>query len=230
MAASLLRPPRIGKVAVVVGGDARLKREDVVDPVDRELFGNGPSMRCLVVTSSRGTSGWVWLTTVISWISTAVCSSWMSTVPVWPGQHLHPVDLGGLVADERGPDGNGARRDVVDEVVALGVREGVERRPHDEHLGVGDGGAGLIAHPAFDLTGRALGQERARSQGQPDCREREYSRSACEGADTALLHGYVLQRREPAGTAIWSGEGTLLPSRLIGLRWDVTAVGVLPAY
>ena len=42
-----------------------------------------PSIRCLVVTSSRGTSGWVWLTTVISWISTAVCSSWMSTVPVW---------------------------------------------------------------------------------------------------------------------------------------------------
>ena len=105
--------------------------------------------------------------------------------PRLPGQHLHPVHLGGLVADERGPDGNGARRDVVDEVVALGVREGVERRPHDEHLGVGDGGAGLIAHPAFDLTGRALAEERARSQGQPDRRERDESRGACEGADTA---------------------------------------------
>jgi hypothetical protein len=53
-------------------------------------------MRCLVVTSSRGTSGWVWLTTVISWISTAVCSSWTSTVPVWPASTFTPstwVDL-----------------------------------------------------------------------------------------------------------------------------------------
>ena len=57
---------------------------------------NWPSTRCLVVTSSRGTSGWVWLTTVISWISTAVCSSWTSTVPVWPASTFTPstwVDL-----------------------------------------------------------------------------------------------------------------------------------------
>ena len=57
----------------------------------------------------------------------------------------------------------------------------------------------LVAHPAFDLTSR-LGQERTRSQHRRDCRERETSRNASEGADTALLHEVVLQRREPAGS------------------------------
>ncbi len=60
------------------------------------FFTTSPSSRCRVVTSSRGTSGWVWLTTVISWISTAVCSSWMSTVLVWPANTFTPstsVDL-----------------------------------------------------------------------------------------------------------------------------------------
>ena len=32
------------------------------------LLVNSPSIRCFVVTSSRGTSGCVWVTTVISWI------------------------------------------------------------------------------------------------------------------------------------------------------------------
>ena len=159
---------------------------------------NSPSTRCLVVTSSRGTSGWVWVTTVISWISTAVCSSWTSTVIGLAGQHLHAFHLGRLVPDEGGADRDRAGGNVVDEVVALGVGEGVERRPHDVHLGVGDGRARLVAHPAFDLTSRALGEERARSQTQRDCRVRDDSRNACEGADTAMLHGYVLQRREPA--------------------------------
>ena len=70
--------------------------EDLVEVVHRQSLGNGPSTRCLVVTSSRGTSGWVWLTTVISWISTAVCSSWTSTVPVCPASTFTPstwVDL-----------------------------------------------------------------------------------------------------------------------------------------
>ena len=60
------------------------------------LSANWPSTRCLVVTSSRGTSGWVWLTTVISVISTGVCSSWTSTVIVWPARTFTPstwVDL-----------------------------------------------------------------------------------------------------------------------------------------
>ena len=45
--------------------------------------------------------------------------------------------------------------------------------------------------------GCALLEDRA---GQRDCRVRDDSRNACEGADTAMLHGYVLQRREPART------------------------------
>ena len=49
-----------------------------------------PSTRCLVVTSSRGTSGCAWVTTVISSSSTVDCSSWMSTVPVWPASTLTP--------------------------------------------------------------------------------------------------------------------------------------------
>ena len=70
----------------------------------------------------------------------------------------------------------GAGRHVVDEVVALRVGQRVERGADDEDLRVGDGCARLVAHPAFDLTSRALGQERARSQPQHDCREREESR------------------------------------------------------
>ena len=71
------------------------------------------------------------------------------------------------------PDRDRARRDVVDEVVALRVGEGVERRPHDEHLGAGNRGAGLIAHPAFEFTSRPLGQEPTGSPPQGHCRERE---------------------------------------------------------
>ena len=78
-------------------------------------------------------------------------------------------------------------------------------------LGLGDGCAGLVPHPAFDLTSRALGQERAGSQSQRDCRERDESRNACEGADTAMLHGYVLQRREPASTTDRERERARLP-------------------
>ena len=127
------------------------------------------------------------------------------------GEHLHAVDLGRLVADERGPDAVGAGRYVVDEVVALRIRERVERGAHDEHLRVGDGRARLVTHPAFDLTSRALGEERTGSQAQSDCREREAPRGACEGAYTALLHGYVLQRRGPAITASLEREAYTPP-------------------
>ena len=102
----------------------------------------------------------------------------------------------------------GAGGYVVDEVVALRIRECIERGAHKEHLRIGNGGACLIAHPAFDLTSRALGEERTGSHSQYDCREREAPRGACEGADTALLHGYVLQRRGPASTASLEREAT----------------------
>ena len=79
---------------------------------------------------------------------------------VWPASTLDAFHLGRLVADEGGAHRDGAGRDVVDEVVALGIRQGVERRPHDVHLGVRDGRARLVSHPAFDFTSRALGEER----------------------------------------------------------------------
>ena len=92
-----MRPPRIDRsplvrLATTPGCSARtwLRRS-----IGR-FFTTSPSTRCRVVTSSRGTSGWVWLTTVISWISTAVCSSWTSTVLVWPASTFTPstwVDL-----------------------------------------------------------------------------------------------------------------------------------------
>ena len=110
MAASLLRPPRIDRLpllsAVTPGCSLRTS---LIRSIGR-LSANWPSTRCFVVTSSRGTSGWVWLTTVISVISTAVCSNWMSTVIVWPARILLPstwVDLYPMKAarTETGPAG-----------------------------------------------------------------------------------------------------------------------------
>ena len=145
------------------------------------------------------------------------------------GQHLHAFDLGGLVADEGRAHRDRAGGHVVDEVVTLGIRERVERGPHDVHLGVRDRRAGLIAYPAFDLTSRALGEERSGSQAQRDCRVRESSRNACEGADTAMLHGYVLQRREPASTTDAERGARTLPLGSVacfGMRllWEYTCI------
>ena len=42
------------------GHHARLQRQDLVDPVGRELVDELAVHPLLVVTSSRGTSGWVW--------------------------------------------------------------------------------------------------------------------------------------------------------------------------
>jgi hypothetical protein len=188
-----------GEIPGVVHGDARLKRENVIDPVDREVVRHGAVDALLGGDLVAGDQrlGLAHDGDLLD-LHRRLLQLDVHRAGL-PAEHLHAVHLGGLVADEGRSHRDGARRDVVDEVVALGVRQGVERRPHDEHLSIGDGRAGLIAHPAFDLTGRALGQQRAGSERQPDRRERDSSRCACEGADTALLHEVFLQRREPAG-------------------------------
>jgi len=63
-----------------------------------------------------------------------------------------------------------------------------------------------------------------------DCREREVSRGACEGADTALLHGYVLQRREPASTTDRERGAHTAPPGSVAyfstrLLWEHTCIG-----
>jgi hypothetical protein len=115
--------------------------------------------------------------------------------------HADVRHLGGLVPDERGPDVHRASGHVVHKVVAVGVRLRPEAGADDDHLGIGNWRALLVAHSAFDLTSRRLRQERARSRRQRDCRERERPRHASEGAHTALLHGNILQRCEQMRTA-----------------------------
>jgi hypothetical protein len=114
------------------------------------------------------------------------------------------------VSDEGRMDRHRARRHVVHEVVTLGVRQGAERRSCERDLRVVDGRAVLVANPALDLTSR-LGLEHSCPETQRDCHERAKARHASEGADTALLHGNVLQRRETTGTASLERRSTRLP-------------------
>ncbi len=116
------------------------------------------------------------------------------------GQHPDAVRTHGAIADEGRAHRVRASGHVVHEIVALGIREGAERLPHDCDLGIRDGRARLIPNPALDFTSR-LGRQRRNAKAERDCRERASARNASEGSYTALLHGNVLQRREPAGTA-----------------------------
>ncbi len=186
------------------GHDAGLQLQHAVQPVDREIVGElavDPLLRGDLVARHQRLS-------LLDHGDLLDLDRGLLQLDVdrdgLAGEHLHAVHLGRLVPDESGPNTVGPGRHVVDEVVPLRIGKRVKRAPYDKDLRVGDGCARLVADPAFDLTSRPLGQKRSRSEPQYDCREREVSRCACEGADTALLHGYVLQRRGPASTAMTS--------------------------
>ena len=77
--------------------------------------------------------------------------------------HANARNLGGRIADESGAYRVGAQRHVVDEVVALVVRQGPEGRADDRHLRVRDRAALLVRHRAFDFSCRLLRGERRRA-------------------------------------------------------------------
>jgi hypothetical protein len=117
-----------------------------------------------------------------------------------------------LVPDERHLEADRTGRDKVDEVVAVSVGLRAELGVDDDDLRIRDGRALLVAHLAFELTSRGLGGERRGSHDQGDCRQRDGSRHAGEGAHTTLLHGHVLQRCEPSVACESYNEKHALPS------------------
>ena len=109
------------------GDDARLQRQDLVQPVDREVLHHlavHPLLGAdLVARDQRlllGHDGDL-LDLDRRLLQLDVHR------PGLVGQHANAIDLGRLVPDERGPDRDRAGRDVVHEVVALGIRQRVER-------------------------------------------------------------------------------------------------------
>jgi hypothetical protein len=121
-------------------------------------------------------------------------------------QHLYTVDLGRFEADERHADRDGPSRHVVDEVISLRVGMCVERGSHDEDLGIGDRRTVRIAHSAFDLASRALGEQGARLPHQHDADEGHESRSVCNCAAATLLHGCVLEVCGSPATSAMAGR------------------------
>ena len=178
--------------------DARLEGQDVGDAVHRELVGVGTFHALLGGDRVAGHQ-------------LVLCRHDRDFV------HLHRRGLEGhvrrdrlarqdadvgdprrLVADEGGLERDEAGRHVVDEVVAVGVGLRPELRADDDDLRVRDGRALLVAHLAFELTSRGLGEKRRRARHQDDCRQRDGPRRTGEGAHTTLLHGHILQRCEPS--------------------------------
>ena len=74
--------------------------------------------------------------------------------------HAHTRHFSGRVADELGPQGVAADRNVVDEVVPLVVRQRAERRADDGDLSARDRSAFFVRHRALDLPRDLLCGER----------------------------------------------------------------------
>ena len=94
---------------------------------------------------------------MISWSWNGAGARVKSWVMVWSARIRRPCDFNWMVAQKDRADRPDAGWEVVDEVVAEGVADRTEGSADEIDLRVPNRAAGLVLHPAFELTGGGLG-------------------------------------------------------------------------